>query len=70
MLVTINKKPIEVKEEPETPTFSPVYLTVSTIGFTLILYLMDYICNIFFFIHPLPWIQFVGHIISFLGGLL
>jgi hypothetical protein len=52
MLIKINKQPIHVVEPDEKERdFSWVYMCVSTIGFTLILSLMDYICYIFFGTH-------------------
>lgn len=65
MLININNKPIKVEEKPES-TFSPVYLAVSTTGYLFILYLLDYVCYTFFYYHPLPWIMWVGKLLSFL----
>lgn len=66
MVVKINSKPIKIEEEPKQEhTFNPVYLAVSTIGFALILWIMDYVCYTFFYIHPIPWIVWVGKVISF-----
>jgi len=67
MLIKINKKPIPIETETKEPSsFNPVKLCVSTIGYFLILYLMDYISYIFFFKHIFPIIHTIG---SFIGGL-
>lgn len=66
MLVKINKKPIEVKEESEESTFDPVYLCVSVTGFALILWLVDYVCFTFFFYHPFPFMSSIGAVLSWL----
>jgi hypothetical protein len=70
MLIKINKKPIEVSEEPETESKSFIYYCINYTGYALILYLLDYVCYTFFYYHPLPWITFIGKILSFLGGIL
>ena len=71
MLITINKKPILVQEESqEEPDKSLIYYGVSYTGYLLILYIMDYVCYTFMSIHPLPWITFIGKILSFIGSLL
>lgn len=70
MVVKINSKPIEVTEDPETPTFSLTYLTVSALGYSLALWILDYVCFTFCFVHPFPFIVWVGKVIFFIGGLL
>jgi hypothetical protein len=65
MLIKINKQPIHVVEpDEEERDFSWVYMCVSTIGFTLILSLMDYICYIFFGTHPIPIMHFITNLIT------
>lgn len=67
MLLKINQKPIHVKEDTEEEKdFSPVYLGVSCVGYGLILALMDYICYIFFYFHPFPFISWLGGIVQWL----
>ena len=70
MLIKINNKPIEVKEESEESTFSPVYLTVSLTGYFFILYLLDYISIIFLGHSTLPIIKSIGDTIVYIlqGG--
>lgn len=67
MLVTINKRPIKVVEESQDEKcFSWIYTSVSSIGFILILWIMDLVCYTFFYIHPLPFIVWVGDLIQWL----
>lgn len=70
MLIKINNKPVTVTEEDDKSSLSIPYICVSTLGYTLIFWFLDYVCYTFFFVHPFPWITFVGKIISFIGGLL
>lgn len=66
MVVKINKRPIKVEEEEE-KSFSWMYLTVSTIGYAMCFYLMDFVAFTFLGIHPFPWIKFIGVILSWFG---
>jgi hypothetical protein len=56
MLVKINKKPIHVTDETDTEGISWVYMTVSSIGYLLILTLMDYSCYLFIGKHIFPFL--------------
>jgi len=66
MLVKINKKPIEVKEESEERTFDPVYFCVSMTGFAFIFWLVDYVVFTFFFIHPFPFMSSVAEVVRWI----
>jgi hypothetical protein len=62
MLIKINNKPIRVVEEDEEQKdFSIVYFTVSSVGYLLVLWIMDYVCYTFFYVHPLPFVSAFFH---------
>jgi hypothetical protein len=65
MLVKINDKPIKVEEKEET-SIDYIYLTISTIGYFMIFWIVDYIVFTFFFYHPFPFVKWITNIISFL----
>lgn len=61
MVIKINSKPIQVVEETEEEKdFSLVYFLVSCTGYVFALWMMDYVCSVFFYIHPLPFIHTLG----------
>ena len=65
MVVKLNQKPIVVRDDDnEDKDFSPVYLAVSTLGYLLIFWIMDYSCFVFFGIHPFPFLKFIGGLFS------
>lgn len=67
MVLKINSKPIKVVEDTEEDKgFDPVYFTVSCLGYGLALWIMDYVCYTFFYIHPLPFISWIGGVLSWL----
>ena len=66
MLVKINNKPVQVTEEPEASTFNPGYFCVSVTGFGLILWLVDYVCYIFFYYHPFPLMAKIAEAIQWI----
>jgi hypothetical protein len=59
MLIKINKKPIHVVEEEDEKEFSWVYMTVSSIGYLMILSIMDYSCYLFIGKHIFPFISWL-----------
>lgn len=66
MVVNINKKPIKVVEEnKDGKGFSWGYVSVSSIGYFLCLWMLDYVCSVFFYVHPLP---FISSVALFIGG--
>jgi hypothetical protein len=67
MIVKINHKPIRVEEEDEGIGFSWTYLIVSTCGYLLALWMMDFVAFTFLHVHPFPFIKFVGVILSWFG---
>jgi hypothetical protein len=68
MLVKLNNKPIDVVEDNEKEKgFSPVYFTVSCVGYGLVLFIMDMVCYTFFYIHPFPYLVWLFKLI---GGVL
>lgn len=68
MLVKINKKPIQILElDEEKKDFGIVYFSVSCAGYFMVLWIMDYVCSVFFFYHPFPIVSTVA---KFIGGLL
>lgn len=61
MVVKINKKPIKIKDESmEDKDFNYVYVGVCGVGTFLLLGLLDYICYLFFYVHPFPFTKFLG----------
>jgi hypothetical protein len=69
MVVKINNKPVIVTENSEEKSFSWTYWCVSGVGYGLIFWILDYVCFTFCFIHPFPWIVWIGKVISFIGGI-
>jgi hypothetical protein len=74
MVVKLNNKVITVNDEPmEDKESSLPYFMVSCCGYSLILWIMDYVCFTFFSIHPFPFLSGVIHNISgwihLIGGL-
>lgn len=67
MVTKINGKPIKVKEEEDKDGIDWLYLGVTVTGYSLLVYVLDYAAAIFVGIHPFPFIQFVGVILSWLG---
>jgi hypothetical protein len=69
MLIKLNNKPIKVEEMSDREPPDYVLLSVSTLGTLTILYLMDCIAYSFLYIHPFPFIQFIGTILNVLSKL-
>lgn len=70
MVVKINGKPIRVSEDDQNPWYREVnwmYILVSTLGYVIGLYVMDYVAWVFLGTHPFPFIKFIGVILSWLG---
>lgn len=68
MVVKINKKPIQIVDpEEQEKDFSIVYFSVSCAGYFMALWILDYVCSVFFFHHPFPFISTVA---KFIGGVL
>jgi hypothetical protein len=67
MVVKINSRPVLVAEEEEKEPINWVYLTVSTCGYLLALWIMDFVAATFLHVHPFPFIKFVGVILSWFG---
>lgn len=64
MKVTINKRPIKITDEPmESKEISYPYLITTMVGYGMIMWIVDYVCSIFFFTHPLPLIHKIGDIL-------
>lgn len=67
MVVKINKKPITVTDETASDkNIDWVYIGVSTAGYVGLFSLLDYACYTFFYIHPIPLIQYVTSFIMWL----
>ena len=74
MLVKLNNKPIDVVEDnEEEKEKSLVYWCVSSIGYVLVLWIMDMVCYTFFTIHPFPFLSWLVNGVSgwihLIGGL-
>lgn len=67
MLIKLNNKPIKIEEKPAPANPDYVLISVSTLGTLIILYLMDCIAYSFLYIHPFPFIKFIGVILSWFG---
>jgi hypothetical protein len=65
MLVKINDKPIKVEEKEEIP-IDYIYLTIVTIGYALIFWIVDYVIFTFFLYHPFPFISWITNVIKFI----
>lgn len=64
MRITINKKPILVTDEPmQSKDFSFPYMLTTITGYFSILWILDYMCLVFFSTHPLPIIAKIGALI-------
>lgn len=60
MLIKLNKKVINVTDEDkEEKEFSPIYFSISCLGYGLILTLLDYVCYLFIGHSPLPILHYV-----------
>jgi hypothetical protein len=74
MLIKLNNKPIDVVEDVEEKSYSPIYWCVSGVGYVLVLWIMDIVCNTFFHSHPFPFLNWlfklIGGFFNFLGGVL
>jgi hypothetical protein len=71
MVAKINGRPIQVVEkDEEEKDFSLVYFLVSGSGYLMCFWLLDYVCSIFFFYHPFPFIstvaRWIGAVLSWL----
>ena len=61
MRITINKKPILVTDETMQPKdISIPYILTTIAGYFSILWILDYMCFVFFSTHPLPIIAKIG----------
>lgn len=71
MVVKINSQPITVsEEEAKERDFDPVYFGVSCLGYGFSLWILDYVCSVFFFIHPFPIIAKIGGVVAWVIGIL
>jgi hypothetical protein len=66
MLIKINKKPIHVIEEDDSESIDYLYLTVSSLGYLLILSLMDYSSYLFIGKHIFPFISWLTKLLLFI----
>lgn len=67
MVVKINGKSVKV-EEDEASDFSWTYLVVTTIGYLLGFYVLDYAAFLFMGVSPFPAIKFIGVILSWFSS--
>jgi hypothetical protein len=64
MVVKINKKPIKVVDQSEeTKETTWVYTSVSCVGYLMAIWLLDYYFYVFFYIHPIPFVAWLGKVI-------
>jgi hypothetical protein len=63
MLIKINKKPIHVIEEEDEKGFSWVFMTVTCIGYLLILTLLDYSSYLFIGKHIFPFLSTITKLV-------
>jgi hypothetical protein len=66
MLIKINKKPIIVEEESDDEGIDYLYLGVSSLGYLLILSLMDYSSYLFIGKHIFPFIAWLTKLLLFI----
>jgi hypothetical protein len=66
MVVKINNKPMQVKED-EDNLFSPTYIAVSSFGTLSMLWLFDHVCRLFVYESPFPWMH---DAVEFLAGVI
>jgi hypothetical protein len=71
MLVKLNNKPIDVVEDNKNDKdLPPVHWSVSTLGYVLVLFIMDKVCYTFFYTHPflfLTWLfKLIGGVLAWL----
>lgn len=59
MLIKINKRPVHVVEEDDKEGIDWIYLSVSSIGYLLILSIMDYSSYLFIGKHIFPFISWL-----------
>lgn len=67
MVIKINSKPIQVKEDDEEPWYSKInwmYIFISLTGYLLGFYVLDLAAWNFLSVHPFPFTKFVGVILS------
>jgi hypothetical protein len=57
MLIKINKKPIHIVEETDKEGIDWIYLSVSCLGYLLVLCLLDYTCYLFIYKHIFPFLK-------------
>jgi hypothetical protein len=74
MVVKLNSKVIDVVENnKEDKEKTITYWCVSTLGYVLVLFIMDMVCYTFFYIHPFPILNWlftgISGWINFIGGL-
>lgn len=74
MVVKLNSRVIDVVEEDKEEKEKTItYWCVSSVGYVLVLFIMDMVCYTFFYIHPYPFLNwlFIGirGWITLLGGL-
>jgi hypothetical protein len=71
MVVKINSKPIHVVEpDAEEKDFSWVYMGVSSLGYLMAFWVLDYCAYLFCSVHPFPFIVWVGKVLAWLGVVL
>jgi hypothetical protein len=66
MLIKINKKPIHVVEEDDKEGIDWIYLSVSSLGYLLILSIMDYSSYLFIGKHIFPFITWFTKLLLFI----
>jgi hypothetical protein len=66
MLIKINKKPIVVEEESDSDGPDWIYLSVSSLGYLLILSIMDYSSYLFIGKHIFPFISWLTKLLLFI----
>lgn len=66
MVVKINSKPVHVTENDEDKGIDWLYVSVSTMGYTFLLWFLDYVCYTFFYIRAIPGIHWIGDILSWI----
>jgi hypothetical protein len=66
MLIKINKKPIVVEEESDDEGIDWIYLSVSSLGYLLVLSIMDYSSYLFIGKHIFPFISWLTKLLLFI----
>jgi hypothetical protein len=66
MLIKINKKPVHVVEEDDKEGIDWIYLSVSSVGYLLILSIIDYSSYLFIGKHIFPFITWLTKLLLFI----